>query len=67
MTDTADMMLTLASSIEALGSGKINETLTLNQAQRELIVLSLRHKAAAMKLGSDEKLADHLKEALSSG
>lgn len=63
MTDTADMLLTLAASIEARGGANINEVFTLNQAQRDWIVQSLRHKATSMRMAVDERFAKHIEQA----
>ena len=52
MTDTTDLMLSLAEAIEN-GNSNDNGTLVLNQEQSYWIVQSLRDKAASMQVDND--------------
>jgi len=70
MTDTTDLMLSLAEAIEN-GNSNDNGTLVLNQEQSYWIVQSLRDKAASMQLDKvpstqvdQEHLRKHVEDAL---
>jgi hypothetical protein len=54
MTDTADMMLSLADAIEKNGNpNDMEATLVLDPEQSSWIVQSLRDKAASMQVAKD--------------
>jgi hypothetical protein len=73
MTDTANMMLTLADTIENGNPNDIDGTLVLDREQCSLIVQSLRNNAATMRADQDgvqideDRLVNHVEAALEVG
>ncbi|MFL6825100.1 MAG: hypothetical protein ACJ8E2_01415 [Bradyrhizobium sp.] len=73
MTDTANMMLTLADAIENGHPNDIDGTLVLDPEQCSLIVQSLRNNAATMRADHDgvqideDRLVNHVEAALEVG
>ena len=73
MTDTANMMLTLADAIENGKSERHDGTLVLDPEQCSLIVQSLRNNAATMRVDHDgvqldeDRLVNHVEAALEVG